>query len=284
MQCHAKVCARARGLLRMPLGLMHARHLWGGGWTTGKVMLLLDRRTRSPFARPPTRKESRRKGRPYPRPVTPPPHRPRAARLREGRGGFGSDGGAKAGRSPRREQKPSLPPPWHCGLKDQAGGGGALAGRRVGGVPSWLLRAGQAFHTTASCPKAKAARIRGGKGKRPVTYEEAHPPHYIAHRKGWLSQHTSHLCEEEGAAERAVEDVFIRKFIYGTFHGLLANEIVLKRRANTLIICAILLQKMVPHKLYFLIGYTETLLSFLYKCPVKMEVQTVPEKVIYKYV
>lgn len=28
------------------------------------------------------------------------------------------------------------------------------------------------------------------KGDKPVTYEEAHAPHYIAHRKGWLSLHT----------------------------------------------------------------------------------------------
>lgn len=29
-----------------------------------------------------------------------------------------------------------------------------------------------------------------GKGDKPVTYEQAHAPHYIAHRKGWLSLHT----------------------------------------------------------------------------------------------
>lgn len=28
------------------------------------------------------------------------------------------------------------------------------------------------------------------KGDKPVTYEEAHAPHHIAHRKGWLSLHT----------------------------------------------------------------------------------------------
>lgn len=29
-----------------------------------------------------------------------------------------------------------------------------------------------------------------GKGHKPVSYEEAHAPHHIAHRKGWLSLHT----------------------------------------------------------------------------------------------
>ncbi|XP_043358906.1 28S ribosomal protein S24, mitochondrial isoform X1 [Dermochelys coriacea] len=96
-----------------------------------------------------------------------------------------------------------------------------------------------------------------------------------------LSQ--GNLDGEGGAAERTVEDVFIRKFIYGTFHGCLANEIVLKRRANVLVICAVFLQRLPPYKFYFLVGYTETLLSFLYKCPVRLEVQTLPERVIYKY-
>ncbi|OCT90003.1 hypothetical protein XELAEV_18018618mg, partial [Xenopus laevis] len=125
----------------------------------------------------------------------------------------------------------------------------------------------------------RAARVRVGKGDKPVTYEEAHPPHYIAHRKGWLSQHTSNLDREGSTAERTVKDVFIRRFIFGTFHGCLANEIVIKRRANLLIICAIFIRKFPKQKFSFLIGYTETLLSFLYKCPIKMEVQTV----IYKY-
>ncbi|XP_030407636.1 28S ribosomal protein S24, mitochondrial isoform X1 [Gopherus evgoodei] len=148
---------------------------------------------------------------------------------------------------------------------------------------SWLLSCSRAIQTTAVCHKNRAARVRVGKGDKPVTYEQAHPPHYIAHRKGWLSLHTSNLDGEGGAAERTVEDVFIRKFIYGTFHGCLANEIVLKRRANVLIICAVFLQRLPPYKFYFLVGYTETLLSFFYKCPVRLEVQTVPERVIYKY-
>ena len=36
----------------------------------------------------------------------------------------------------------------------------------------------------------RAARVRVGKGDKPVTYEQAHAPHHIAHRKGWLSLHT----------------------------------------------------------------------------------------------
>uniref|UniRef100_A0A8B9PDX3 Mitochondrial ribosomal protein S24 n=1 Tax=Apteryx owenii TaxID=8824 RepID=A0A8B9PDX3_APTOW len=145
------------------------------------------------------------------------------------------------------------------------------------------LGAHRDLHTTPVCFKTRAARVRVGKGDKPVTYEQAHAPHYIAHRKGWLSLHTGNLDGEAGAAERTVEDVFLRKFLYGTFPGCLANEVVLKRRANLLVICLVVLQNLAPSKLYFLIGYSETLLSHFYKCPVRLEVQTVPTKVIYKY-
>ncbi|XP_063745056.1 small ribosomal subunit protein uS3m isoform X2 [Eleginops maclovinus] len=127
------------------------------------------------------------------------------------------------------------------------------------------------------------ARVRVGKGDKPVTYEQAHPPHYIGHRKGWLSLHTSNLKGEDGAAERTIEDVFIRRFMFGTFHGCLANEVVIKRRGNMLTVCALMLQKLPPLKFYFLIGYSETLLSHFYKCPVKLEIQTLQDKAVYKY-
>ncbi|XP_029371163.1 small ribosomal subunit protein uS3m [Echeneis naucrates] len=156
---------------------------------------------------------------------------------------------------------------------------GALS--RAGSVCS--SSGSRALHVTAVCCKNRAARIRVGKGDRPLTYEQALHPHHIGHRKGWLSQHTSNLKGEDGAAERTLEDVFIRKFMFGTFHGCLANEIVIKRRGNQLIICALLLQRLQPQKFYFLIGYTETLLSYFYKCPVKLEIQTLQEKAVYKY-
>ncbi|KFO54664.1 hypothetical protein N302_09328, partial [Corvus brachyrhynchos] len=111
------------------------------------------------------------------------------------------------------------------------------------------------------------------KGDKLVTYERAHPPHYIGHRKGWLSLHTG----------RALEDAFRRRFLYGTFPGLLADEVVLKRRGNLLVIGALLAQALPPPKLYFLLGYAETLLGHFYKCPVRLELQTVPTRVPYKY-
>ncbi|XP_066193396.1 small ribosomal subunit protein uS3m [Sylvia atricapilla] len=138
------------------------------------------------------------------------------------------------------------------------------------------------LHTTPACLKTRAARVRAGKGDKMVTYEQAHPPHYIGHRKGWLSLHTGNLQGEAGAAQRALEDAFVRRFLYGTFPGLLADEVVLKRRGNVLVLCALLGRALPPHKLYFLLGYAETLLRHLYKCPVRLELQTVPARRPYK--
>lgn len=141
----------------------------------------------------------------------------------------------------------------------------------------------RALHATAVCCKNRAARVRVGKGDKPLTYEQALPPHQIGHRKGWLSQHTSNLKGEEGAADRTIEDTFLRRFMFGTFHNCLANEVVIKRRGNMLIVCALMIQKIPPQKFYFLIGYSEYLLSHFYKCPVKLEIQTLPVKAVYKY-
>ncbi|KAE8285447.1 28S ribosomal protein S24, mitochondrial [Larimichthys crocea] len=141
----------------------------------------------------------------------------------------------------------------------------------------------RSLHVTAACCKNRAARARVGKGDRPLTYEQALAPHHIGHRKGWLSQHTSNLKGEEGASDRTTEDVFVRRFMFGTFHGCLANEIVIKRRGNLLVVCALMLQKLPPQKFYFLIGYSESLLSHFYKCPVKLEIQTLQDRAVYKY-
>ncbi|XP_003465839.1 small ribosomal subunit protein uS3m isoform X1 [Cavia porcellus] len=159
-----------------------------------------------------------------------------------------------------------------------------VMGQRVLYSSRELLGPWRALHTSAICAKNRAARVRVSKGDKPVTYEEVHAPHYIAHRKGWLSLHTGNLDGEDHAAERTVEDVFLRKFMMGTFPGCLADEVVLKRRGNQVEICALLLRQLPAHKVYFLVGYSETLLSHLYKCPVRLHLQTVPSKVVYKYI
>lgn len=48
--------------------------------------------------------------------------------------------------------------------------------------------------------------MRVSKGDKPVTYEEVHAPHYIAHRKGWLSLHTGeHSAADPGRLESGIK-------------------------------------------------------------------------------
>ncbi|XP_070545106.1 small ribosomal subunit protein uS3mA-like [Ptychodera flava] len=146
-----------------------------------------------------------------------------------------------------------------------------------------FIQEARCLQTTAVCCKKKAGHVKVGKGFKPVTYEQANPPYRIGVRKSWNSLHTANLHEEEGAPERTVEDVFIRKFIYGTFHNTLAAETIIKRRANQIIICLVLRRMMPPGKYYFLIAYSEALLSYWLKCIVKLEVQVVDDMPIYKW-
>lgn len=75
----------------------------------------------------------------------------------------------------------------------------------------------------------------------------------------------------------------MRRFLRGTFPGCLADEVVVKRRANALLLCPLLLRRLPPAKLCFLLGYAETLLAHFYKCPVRIHVQTVAAAPCYKF-
>ncbi|XP_072037973.1 small ribosomal subunit protein uS3mA-like [Amphiura filiformis] len=140
------------------------------------------------------------------------------------------------------------------------------------------------LQTTAVCHKTVAGRIKRSKGEKPVMYEEINPPFTIGVTKGWTSQHTANLEGEDYKAERILEDMFIRRFLFGTFHNLIVSEVVIKRRANQIILACMMLRSLPPKQYYFLIGYTEELLSYWYKSPVKMEIQLVLDKPIYKWI
>lgn len=88
------------------------------------------------------------------------------------------------------------------------------------------------------------------------------------------------------SSEIAVDDLFIRKFMTGTWHNLFVSEIIIKRQYNIIRITGIIRRSINSRKMYFLIGYTEELLSFWLQCPVKLELQTVADKkdVIFKYI
>lgn len=84
----------------------------------------------------------------------------------------------------------------------------------------------------------------------------------------------------------AIEDLFIRKFMTGTWHSLFVSEIIIKRQHNMIRIAGILARSISARKMYFLIGYSEELLSFWLQCPVKLELQTTANRrdVVYKYI
>lgn len=72
----------------------------------------------------------------------------------------------------------------------------------------------------------------------------------------------------------------------GTFHNLICSEVIIKRQFNTIRVASIMGRNLTPRKMYFLIGYTEELLSYWLQCPVTLEINTVPDKrdVIFKYI
>lgn len=108
----------------------------------------------------------------------------------------------------------------------------------------------------------------------------------IGVRKSWNTFSTSGLIDGIRTAETSHEDVFIRKFLTGTWPRMLASDALIKRRQNQIFISFIALRVLNPQRMYFLIGFTEEVLSYVLKSPVKLEIQTVAdeENVVYKYI
>ncbi|KAK9309315.1 hypothetical protein QLX08_001050 [Tetragonisca angustula] len=142
------------------------------------------------------------------------------------------------------------------------------------------------LHISTVLNKSRAGRYRPKpKIVQALTYEMANPPHYIASRKSWNSWNTSNVKDGNRPSETLVEDLFIRNFIQGTWHGLFLSEIIIKRQHNIIRIAGIINRKMMPGQIHFLIGYTEQLLSYWLHCPIRMELSSVPSKdVVYKYI
>lgn len=87
-------------------------------------------------------------------------------------------------------------------------------------------------------------------------------------------------------AETAIEDETIRRLVTGIWPKLLLSEIIIKRQFNMIRVAALVYQGITQRKMYFLIGYTEELLSFWLQCPVKLELQTVYDRnaTVFKYI
>ncbi|KAK2586525.1 hypothetical protein KPH14_011417 [Odynerus spinipes] len=91
----------------------------------------------------------------------------------------------------------------------------------------------RSVHVSAILNKVQSGRYKPTpKRTRPLTYEMANPPHYIAHRKSWNSWNTSNIKDGNRPSETALEDMFIRRFITGTWHHLFLSEIIIKRQHN----------------------------------------------------
>lgn len=152
------------------------------------------------------------------------------------------------------------------------------------------------LHTTVPCPKEKAGRYKVTVDRsKPLTYEMAFRPDQIGRRKGFNSFNTAQLegtfrqKEEIGQDlpyKMFIEDMFIRRFMRGTWPECLETQLIIKRQHNMIRIAGIINRSLLPKKIYFLIGYTEEMLSLWLKCPVKLELQSVPsaEAVVYKYI
>lgn len=163
--------------------------------------------------------------------------------------------------------------------------------RRVAGrVPPYtqvLWREVRGFHTSGVSAANRAGRYRVTRNhSKPLTYEMANPPHQIAHRKAWNSWNTSNLQGGLRQSETLIEDMFIRKFMTGTWHRMFVSEILIKRRHNMVMVGGIVQRTVIPRKMYFLLGYTEEILSYVLKCPVKLELQSTADKkdMVFKYI
>ena len=133
---------------------------------------------------------------------------------------------------------------------------------------------------------------------KPLTYEMAVKPEKIGIHKSFNSFNTGQLEDtygvqkemERGGASLShkmfIEDMFIRKFLKGTWSEMFLSEIIVKRQHNTIRVSALVKPVVIVRKIYFLIGYSEEMLGQWLKCPVKLELQIVndPKSIIYKYV
>lgn len=155
------------------------------------------------------------------------------------------------------------------------------------------------LHTTAPVYKVQAGKYKVTLDQsKPLTYEMALSPQKIGIHKSFNSFNSGQLedtfgvekWEEKGGVNLSykmfMEDMFIRKFMKGTWSGMFLSEIIIKRQHNTIRVAALIKRNLMTRKFYFLIGYTEEMLGQWLKCPVKLEMQIVDnhKDVVYKYI
>jgi len=100
------------------------------------------------------------------------------------------------------------------------------------------------------------------------------PSYRIGVTKSQDSLHTGSLKGSLWASERLVDDIMIRKLVEGVMREFLESEVVIKRRANIIILVFLVSIYGDLKKFYFLIGFIEKLLTELLGCIVKVEAQS----------
>ena len=98
----------------------------------------------------------------------------------------------------------------------------------------------------------------------------------------------ANLKGEKGSSQVIFEDIFIRKFLEGTFPLFYETKtpIIIRRRQNLIDISMMLSESTVFNsfrekgipRVHFLVTYSEELLSRFLKCPVKLDIQCVDLK------
>lgn len=178
------------------------------------------------------------------------------------------------------------------------------------------LTSSRSIHASAACLKTSSGKYKiTPKRDRPLTYEMANQPWQIATRKSWNSFNCcmlwynqiidcwsiaillcinivkslhilANLQDGLRPSQTAIEDMFIRKFIFGTFHSMVCSEVIIKRQFNHIRIAFLLRRGIQPHKVYFLIGYAEEFLSNWMQCPITLELQSIAkqEDTYFKYI
>merc|ERR1711874_312255 len=119
--------------------------------------------------------------------------------------------------------------------------------------PSLPIFPNHGFHTTTATQKTVAGRYRVTLDRsKPLTYEMAVRPEEIGTHKSWNSANTGQLEGTLGykvagremgqslSSKLFIEDMFMRKFLKGTWSAMFLSEIIIKRQHNTIRISALM--------------------------------------------
>lgn len=140
---------------------------------------------------------------------------------------------------------------------------------------SLTLNQSKSISTASILNARQAGRYKVTKDRSfPLTYEMSFKPDQIGVSKSWTSFNSANLWEGLRRGDTLVEDILIRKIVTGFWPQYVMGDVVIKRRANVIYLAFFVTSRLRAEKVYFLVGFTEQILSYLLKCPVKLEIQS----------